>query len=280
MPRTTLTLTVLLATAFPCAAVAMTAAQSSSTTTASSEGALPDAVAAVKRAKELMGGDAWDRIRSFESSASIKSAMGDARVEFRFVAPDSFELVQSMPGGGRTMSMGSANGVAWIGEPGRERAADPRMTSEMRDGGDLQVLVRSVSERFTGFRTVSRAEDGGRTVLRIEMRPKQAPPDAPAWTLLVDATTGMVHGIEIPAPPAPPSQVEGAPKTFGQSIRVRRWEPVTAPADAARAAPLLAFREATVESGGTRTDIVYERIAVDGLAAGAVKVPAAAAARK
>ncbi|MFZ9880684.1 MAG: hypothetical protein ACO3QC_04705, partial [Phycisphaerales bacterium] len=85
---------------------------------------------------------------------------------------------------------------------------------------------------------------------------------------------------EIPAPPAPPSQVEGAPKTFGQSIRVRRWEPVTAPADAARAAPLLAFREATVESGGTRTDIVYERIAVAGLAAGAVKVPAAAAARK
>jgi hypothetical protein len=280
MPRTTLTLTVLLAAAFPCAAVAMTAAQSSSTNTASSEGALPDAVAAVKRAKELMGGDAWDKIRSFESSASLRSAMGDARVEFRFVAPDSFELIQSMPGGGRTMTMGSANGVAWIGEPGRERAADPRMTAEMRDGGDLQVLVRTISERFTGFRTVARAEDGGRTVLRIEMRPKQAPPDAPAWMLLVDATTGMIHGVEIPAPPAPPSSAAGAQKTFGQSIRVRRWEPVTAAADAARAAPLLAFREATVESGGTKTDIVYDRITVDGLAADAVKAPVAAAARK
>ncbi|MFM7051583.1 MAG: hypothetical protein ACKOYN_05545 [Planctomycetota bacterium] len=289
MTRTNLA-AALLASAIPCAAVTMTAAQSSSGPRPASSApaapkpsgeraagetsaALPDGAAVVRRAKEALGGDAWGRIKSFESSARVKSAMGDARIEYRFVAPDSFELLQSMPGCGRAMSMGCAKGAAWIGEAGSERAADPRMAEEMRDGGDLHALVRTLSERFSGFRTEARREEAGRdgaprAVLVVRMRPARgAAPNAPEWTLLVDEATGLPHGLEIPAPPAPAGSSQ---KTFGQSIRFARWEAVSGTKE-----PLRAFREAAVTSGGTKTDIVYEKVAVDALPDGAVQVPAA-----
>ena len=58
-----------------------------------------DAAALVRAALDRIGGKAWSEITSFESVATVESAMGDGRVEFQFIAPDARKLVQTMPGG-------------------------------------------------------------------------------------------------------------------------------------------------------------------------------------
>jgi hypothetical protein len=281
-----------LATTLSGAAVLATAAPFSFTASpaaATVDDSLPSGSALVRAAVERMGGRGWRTIESFESVATARTPMGDARVEYQFVAPDAHRVVQGMPGGAGAMEMGAVGGVAWIGEPGKApQAADPRMAQELAGGGDLQSVVRGLEERFTDFRTVARvkldpatgAESAdGRLAWRIAMTPRQGGAGAKPWEILVDAASGFLAGIEIPAPgdevlsTLPPD----APKPTGQSIRLARWEAVERGGVRSQAADpavrLMAFREASVTAGGMRTELVYSKVAVDTLARGAIRVP-------
>lgn len=253
-----------------------------------------DAATLVRTALDKIGGKSWDRITSYESVATVQSAMGDGRIEFQFVAPDARKLVQTMPGGESKMELGCVGSTAWIGEPGRARAVDPRMAEETAGGGDLLTLVRSMDARFTDFKLLGKDSIDGVLCYKISMRPMQSPAAETRWTLLINAADATIVGLDIPAPPqdlAPDSPVQG-----GQAIRFRRWERVevgqhradaakpgqaTAPKNAAPAAtppaadlPLLAFREATVTTVGMKVDLVYSKVAVDTLAKGAIAPPA------
>lgn len=247
----------------------------------------PDAAALVRTAMERIGGDGWNTIRSFESIATVKSAMGDARVEYRYIAPDARQLVQAMPGGRGVVEMGVAGGVAWMGEPGRARAIDPKLAEEMSGGGDLQTLVHSLTARFEQFEVTGKTTINGREAWRIAMVPRAvagAPKAAQRWTVFIDSANTTILGIDIPAPPK--DLAPEAPEQSGQSIRFVEWQSVETPprgsdtADAAKAAPardlkrLLAFRKATVESGGMKTELVFTRVAVDTLEKGAIAPPA------
>ena len=251
----------------------------------------PDAAALVRTAMERIGGEAWSRIRSFESIATVKSAMGDARVEYRFVAPSARQLVQVMPGGRGVVEMGVVDGVAWMGEPGRARAIDPKLAEEMSGGGDLQTLVHSLSERFEHFEVAGKATIGGREAWRIAMTPRAAtgaPRSAQRWTLFIDSANTTILGIDIPAPAK--DLAADAPEQSGQSIRFSDWQSVeTAPPAATDARPsaddprgsaardlkrLLSFRTATVEAGGMKTELVFTRVAVDTLGKGSIAPPA------
>lgn len=248
-----------------------------------------DPAALVRTALDRIGGKAWNDIASFESIATVQSAMGDGRVEFRFVAPDARTLVQTMPGGGAKLELGSIGSVAWMGEPGRARAVDPRMAEELAGGGDLLTLVRSVDTRFTDFKLLGKESIDGVQCWKISMRPVQSPAAETRWTLLLAASDATIVGIEIPAPPqdlAPNAPVQG-----GQSMRFRRWEAVErgterradatsgssqqpSPRAAGSAPTLLAFREATITTAGMKVDLVYSKVAVDNLAKGAITPPA------
>lgn len=237
--------------------------------------AMPDGGALVKGALARIGGKAWSEIKSYESIATVKSPMGDGRIEFRFIAPDARQLVQTMPGGKTALELGSVGGTAWMGEPGRARAVDPRMAEELAGGGDLLTLVRSIDSRFADFTLLGKEQVDGVDCWKISMRPLQSPTPEVRWTLLLAASDMTIVGLEIPAPPK--DAASNAPVQEGQSMRFRRWEPVDRPASDAGAAssttPLLAFREASVTTAGMKVDLAYSKVAVDTLAKGAIAVP-------
>ncbi|MEY3143733.1 MAG: hypothetical protein RLY21_2226 [Planctomycetota bacterium] len=254
-----------------------------------------DPAALVRAALDRIGGKAWNEIASFESVATVQSAMGDGSVAFSFVAPNARKLVQTMPGGNAKLELGSVGSIAWMGEPGRARAVDPRMAEELAGGGDLLTLVRSIDARFTDFKLMGRETIDGVLCWKISMRPLQSPAVETRWTLLLAAADATIVGLEIPAPPkdlAPNAPVQG-----GQSMRFRRWEAVergAAPKPEAEAKPgaepkpsaeskpsakpdatdLLAFREATITTGGMKVDLIYTRVAVNTLAKDAIAPPA------
>lgn len=242
-----------------------------------------DAGTLVRTALDKIGGKSWDAITSYESVATVASAMGDGRIEFQFVAPDARRLVQTMPGGTNRLELGCVGATAWMGEPGKARAVDPRMAEELAGGGDLLTLVRSIDTRFTDFRLVGRDTVEGVNCYRISMRPAQSPAPESRWTLFINAADATIVGLDVPPPPqdlAPNAPVQG-----GQTIRLRRWEPVERPvprtaqtanakAEPAVAAPkLAAFREATVTTAGMKVDLVYTKVAVDTLGKGAITPP-------
>lgn len=232
----------------------------------------PDAAALVRTALDRIGGKSWDSIKSYESIAKVESAMGDGRIEFRFIAPDARKLVQTMPGGKTTLELGSVGPVAWMGEPGHARAVDPRMAQELAGGGDLLTLVRSIDTRFTDFKTVQRDTVDGVLCWRISMSPVGSPTPEARWTLLIDASTGAIVGLDVPAPPK--DAAANAPVQDGQSMRFRRWEPVGRGPDARPDAPkLLAFREATITTAGMKVDLTFSTVAVDTLKPGAIAPP-------
>jgi len=236
----------------------------------------PDARALVRTALDRIGGASWSAITSFESAATVQSAMGDGRIEFQFIAPDARRLVQTMPGGKASVELGAVGSQAWMGEPGRMQAVDPRMAEELAGGGDLITLVRSLDARFKDFKTLGSETIDGAECWKIAMTPvASATPDV-RWTLYLRAADGAIVGLEIPAPPKPAAS--DAPVQDGQSIRFRRWEPVERGAGAKADAPkLLAFREATIVTSGMKVDLVYTKVAVDTLSAGAIAAPATTA---
>jgi hypothetical protein len=237
-----------------------------------------DAATMVRTALDKIGGKSWDAITSYESVATVTSAMGDGRIEFQFVAPDARRLVQTMPGGKTALELGSVGSVAWMGEPGRTRAVDPRMAQELSGGGDLLTLVRSIDARFTDFTLLESAVVDGVRCTRVSMRPLQGPAADARWTLLLDAANATIVGLEIPAPKQ--ELAPNAPVPDGQSIRFRRWEPVERPAADRAPAPnapaLLAFREATVVTAGMKVDLAYSKVAVDTLGKGSIAPPSLA----
>ncbi len=230
----------------------------------------PDAAAIIRTAMERIGGEQWKKIKSFESIATVKSAMGDARIEFRFVAPDARQLVQSMPGGRGIIEMGSVGAIAWMGEPGRARAIDPKLAHEMSGGGDLQTMVHSLDTRFENFISLGKIAVNGRDAWKIAMTPKGSPASQ-AWSVLIDALNTTVLGIDIPAPPK--DLAANAPEPSGQSIRFTDWQSVEVPAGA-KAGRMLGFRSATIEAGGMKTELAYTKVAVDTLEPGAIAPPA------
>ena len=257
---------VVLASASPLAPIVGAAPAQTATT--------PDAAALVRPAVERIGGGSWAAIKSFETIATVKSAVGEARVEFRFVAPDARQLVQVMPGGRGVLEMGVVGGVAWMGEPGRARAIDPKVAEEMSGGGDLQTLVHSLDTRFEKFEATGKTTLDGREAWRVSMSPKAsgaAPAAGQRWTVYLDAANSTILGIDIPAPPK--DRVPDAPEQGGQVIRFRDWQSVEVPAGR-KADRMLGFRTATIESGGIKTELVYTKVAVDTLEKGAIAPPA------
>jgi len=233
----------------------------------------PDAAGLVRAALERIGGKAWNDIASYESVATVASAMGDGRIEFQFIAPDARRLVQTMPGGKTALELGCTGSIAWMGEPGHARAVDPRMAQELSGGGDLLTLVRSIDTRFTDFKTVGRDTIDGTLCWKITMSPVASPTPEARWTLLINASDGSIFGLEIPAPPK--DAASNAPVQGGQSMRFRRWEAVDRGGEPkAGAAKLLAFREATVVTAGMKVDLAYTKVAVDTLRKGAIAPPA------
>jgi hypothetical protein len=252
----------------------------------------PDAAALVRAAVQRIGGDAWSGMRSLESIAVAKTAMGEARIEFRFIEPSARQLVQTMPGGRGVIEMGVVDGIAWMGEPGRARAIDPKLAQEMAGGGDLQTLVHSLDTRFDAFELAGKIAIDGRDAWKLTMRPKQQDPtDTGRWTALIDVADLTVLGLDIPAPPK--DLAPNAREQFAQTIRFRDWveverakdsAPPAVPAsesapqpEAARTPParILAFRTAIIEAGGMKTELTFTRVAVDTLAKDAIRVPEA-----
>ena len=236
----------------------------------------PDAAALVRLAVQRIGGETWTRIKSFESIATVRSAVGDARVEFRFVAPDARQLVQAMPGGRGVLEMGVVGGVAWMGEPGRARAIDPKLAEEMAGGGDLQTLVHSLDTRFEKFEAKGKTTLDGREAWRITMSPKAsgaAPAAGQLWTVYVDAANTTILGIDIPAPPK--DRMPNAPEQSGQAIRLSDWVAYELPKDSPlKDQRLLGFRKATIEAGGMKAELEFTRLAIDTLAPGSIAPPA------
>ena len=273
---TTAVATILFATTVTAGATIHATVAPASFSAQAAAAAKPDADALVRGALARIGGKAWSEIASYESIATVQSPMGDGRIEFRFVAPDARKLVQTMPGGKTALELGSVGGTAWMGEPGRARAVDPRMAEELAGGGDLFTLVRSIDARFADFTLLGKETVDGVECWRISMRPRESPTPDVRWTLFLAASDLTIHGLEIPAPPA--NAASNAPVQGGQSMRFRRWEPVERPAAAAgpasSAAPLLAFREVSVTTAGMKVDIAYSKVAVDTLAKGAIAAPA------
>ncbi len=238
------------------------------------DSALPNGEALVRACSERIGGSAWRELKSFESKATVKSAMGNARIEYSFIAPSSHLLVQSSPTDARVMEMGSTPQGAWMGEPGHAQAVDPAMANEMAGGGDLQTLVHSLEERFEQFETIRRATVDSRVVWVVAMLPRGAATAEQRWTLYIDATSGLPHGFDIPAPISPAgSDAQKAPATSPQTIRFSRFEAVEHPPTLANGDRMLAFREAIVTASGVQTTLVYSKVAVDMLAADAIKTP-------
>jgi len=259
-------------------------------------GDTPDGSALVRTALDRIGGKAWREIKSFESIAEISAAMGDARIEYQFIAPNAHRLVQTMPGGRGVMELGSVGGTAWMGEPGQARAVDPRMAEELAGGGDLQTLVHTIDARFEKFETLAKTVVDGREAWRVAMSPKAGPAVDPStaqkWTLILDASNGTILGVDIPAPPGG----AGGANEGGQAIRFAGWNAVELPHDAKLPEPktaepklseteiadaktpslgtILAFRTATVEAGGAKTTLTYKKVAVNTLAKDAIRVPA------
>ncbi len=252
----------------------------------------PDAAALVRAAVQRIGGEPWSGMRSLESIAVAKTAMGEARIEFRFVAPAARQLMQTMPGGRGVIEMGVVDGIAWMGEPGRARAIDPKLAQEMAGGGDLQTLVHSLDTRFDGFELAGKVAVDGREAWKVTMRPRQQDqPDAGRWTALIDVADLTVLGLDIPAPPK--DLAPNAREQFAQTIRFRDWVEVERAKDAAPSAGrasdspskpdagktpparILAFRSAIIEAGGMKTELTFTRVAVDTLAKDAIRVPEA-----
>jgi len=200
--------------------------------------------------------------------------------------------VQTMPGGRGVIEMGVVDGIAWMGEPGRARAIDPKLAQEMAGGGDLQTLVHSLDTRFDAFELAGKVAIDGRDAWKVTMRPRQqGQPEAGRWTTLIDVADLTVLGLDIPAPPK--DLAPNAREQFAQTIRFRDWVEVerakdAAPpagraselpteADAGKAPParILAFRTAIIEAGGMKTELTFTRVAVDTLAKDAIRVPEA-----
>jgi len=236
----------------------------------------PDAASLVKTAMARIGGEAWPKLKSFESIGTVRSAMGDARIEYRYVAPNARQLVQAMPGGRGVIEMGVIGGVAWMGEPGQARAIDPKVAEEMAGGGDLQTLVHSIPERFERFEVAGKSAIEGREVWRVMMSPKTAagaPTAGQRWTLFIDTANSTILGFDIPAPPK--DLAPDAPEQSGQSIRLSDWIAFELPKDSPlKSERLLGFRKATIEAGGMKAELEFTRIAADTLSAGSIAPPA------
>ena len=258
--------------------------------------ALPDGAALLRKALDRLGGDAWNSIGSFESVARVETPMGKGRVAYSFIAPvaklpGAHLLVQTMPGGEgaatgaeTTLELGVADGVAWMGEPGRAQPVEPAMAAELAGGGDLITLVRSLSVRFSDIRTVGRETVHGRACWRLAMTPIGAPREQAPWSLFLGEVEAEIVGLEIPPPPR--AEAANAPVAGGQSMLFRRWEAVergTRAITTGTAAPeqtpaqLVSFREATITTAGMKIDMIYERVAVDTLAPGSIAAPASIA---
>ena len=235
----------------------------------------PDAAALVKTAMTRIGGESWSKLKSFESIATVKSAMGDARVEYRFVAPNARQLVQAMPGGRGVIEMGVVGGIAWMGEPGQARAIDPKVAEEMSGGGDLQTLVHTIPDRFERFEVAGKGAIDGREVWRILMSPKSAagaPTAGQRWTLFLDTANSTILGFDIPAPPK--DLAPDAPEQSGQSIRLSEWVAFELPKESTlKGERLLGFRKATIAAGGMTAEMQFTRIAGDLLASNAIAPP-------
>jgi hypothetical protein len=231
----------------------------------------------VAAALERIGGARWAAMKSLESVATARTAMGEATITYRFVAPDARLLVQTLPGGRGTVEMGVVGGTAWMGEPGRVRAIDPALAAEMSGGGDLQSLVHELDRRFEAFRLEGRAILLERDAHRITMLPKRdAAATAPRaeserWTLWIDAANTTILGLDIPAPPE--SVGANAPVAGTQTIRFGEWRAVDVP-EGVDAGRMLAFGTAIIEAGGLKTELVVKRVAVDTLAPGSIAPPA------
>jgi hypothetical protein len=170
--------------------------------------ALPDGAALLRKALDRLGGDAWNSISSFESVARVETPMGKGRVAYSFIAPVAklpaeHLLVQTMPGGEgaatgaeTTLELGVADGVAWMGEPGRAQPVEPAMAAELAGGGDLITLVRSLSVRFSDIRTVGRETVDGRTCWRLAMTPIGAPAGQAPWSLFLGEVEAEIVGLE------------------------------------------------------------------------------------
>lgn len=224
----------------------------------------------VREAVAAMGGVEWSRIRSYESVARMKSAVGEMLATYRFVAPDSHFLEQRMNGAGRAMAMemGFADGVAWTGEAGRPQAVDPAMAAEFARGGDVVTLLRSLDERFTDFRADGAEKLGERIVERVTMRPKAANAAARRWTVFIEPSTRLVAGLEIPAPEGVPD-AERADRA--QRLQFSDWRAI--PRAEKGSTPLRAPHAYTIVAGGVRTECVFDSISVDTLAAGSIRAP-------
>ena len=257
---------------------------------------LPDGAELLRKALDRPGGDAWNSIGSFESVARVETPMGKGRVAYSFIAPvaklpAAHLLVQTMPGGEgaatgaeTTLELGVADGVAWMGEPGRAQPVEPAMAAELAGGGDLITLVRSLSVRFSDIRTVGRETVDGRACWRLAMTPIGAPAGQAPWSLFLGEVEAEIVGLEIPPPPR--AEAANAPVAGGQSMRFRRWEAVErgtraittgTAAPAQTPAQLVSFREATITTAGMKIDMIYERVAVDTLAPGSIAAPASIA---
>lgn len=230
-----------------------------------------------REAVAAMGGTEWASIRSYESVARMKSAVGEMLATYRFVAPDAHLLEQRMNGGGRAMAMemGFADGIAWTGDAGKPQAVDPAMAAEFARGGDVVTLLRSLDERFTDFRADGAEKLGDRIVERVTMRPKAAAAGAPRWTVFIEPSTRLVAGLEIPAPEGTP-EAERADRT--QRLQFSDWRAI--PRANKASTPLRAPHAYTIVAGGVRTECVFESIAVDTLAAGSIRAPESLRARR
>jgi len=187
--------------------------------------------------------------------------------------------------------MGTANGVAWMGESGRFRPADARMTNELLGGSDVQLLLRSLLTRFEQFTTKAMETIDGKSVWVVTMQPKaarNAPRSSELWTLRLDATSGLPTSFDTPIaqpPNAPLPNGNSGPATNNAAPSVQRtelsdWKPIelgdkaSAKANAALAAQApIAFRQAVRTVSGMKITMRYEKVAMNTLDIGSITAP-------
>lgn len=263
-------------------------------TTGGANIALPDGRALVERAMKAMGAssNAPDEfVASFASVSSLDTPMGTMRVDYNYLAataeqPAACRVVQSNTGVNATFEIGTANGIAWIGDSGRYKAADPRMTNELLGGSDLQLLLRSLLSRFENFTTIGTEESDGKRVWVVSMQPKAAigaPQPNAAWTLRLDAQSGLPTSFDTPMATPPSATTNPATNSAAPSVQrteLSDWKPIelgtkapTKDVEALRAQAPVAFRQAVRTVSGMKITMRYEKVAMNTLEPGSIEVP-------
>jgi hypothetical protein len=264
------------------------------------DAALPDGRALVERAMRAMGVMAdtttEDPVASFESVSTFDTPMGAMRIDYSFIAatatqPAACKVVQTNAAVNAAFEMGTANGVAWMGESGRFRPADARMTNELLGGSDVQLLLRSLLTRFEQFTTKAMETIDGKSVWVVTMQPKaarNAPRSSELWTLRLDATSGLPTSFDTPIaqpPNAPLPNGNSGPATNNAAPSIQRtelsdWKPIelgdkaSAKANAALAAQApIAFRQAVRTVSGMKITMRYEKVAMNTLETGSITAP-------